>query len=189
MPKLMTPLFFDAAYEAFITDRRFPTPSTRLGSAIVRSSSALFQECWLYWNALRVHCAEDYAKVSDGSGCELWKLWNRRQSTKFNGVSYIVQRSGGSLLVRMDRRKPRRWSSSENAKILSSNWCSRIAVYVFAFGENAQWSLQLNSSISCCTLQMGTPGSGFGAAGKATSAFPFNKENVRNEADYEKFTV
>ena len=29
-------------------------------------------------------------KAADGSDVELWKLWNRRQSTKFNGVSYIV---------------------------------------------------------------------------------------------------
>ena len=28
---------------------------------------------------------------------DLWSLWNRRQSTKFNGVSYIVQRGAEAV--------------------------------------------------------------------------------------------
>jgi LL-diaminopimelate aminotransferase len=32
-----------------------------------------------------------------GEPVELWGLWNRRQSTKFNGVSYIVQRGAEAV--------------------------------------------------------------------------------------------
>jgi LL-diaminopimelate aminotransferase len=36
-------------------------------------------------------------KASDGSNVDLHRLWNRRQSTKFNGVSYIVQRGAEAV--------------------------------------------------------------------------------------------
>lgn len=36
-------------------------------------------------------------KAEDGSDVSLWQLWNRRQSTKFNGVSYVVQRGAEAV--------------------------------------------------------------------------------------------
>jgi LL-diaminopimelate aminotransferase len=36
-------------------------------------------------------------KANCGDDVELWGLWNRRQSTKFNGVSYIVQRGAEAV--------------------------------------------------------------------------------------------
>ena len=33
---------------------------------------------------------------------DLWPLWNRRQSTKFNGVSYVVQR-GAEAVYSLER--------------------------------------------------------------------------------------
>ena len=36
-------------------------------------------------------------RASNGEKVDIWKLWNRRQSTKFNGVSYIVQRGAEAV--------------------------------------------------------------------------------------------
>ena len=36
-------------------------------------------------------------KALNGDSVDLWSLWNRRQSTKFNGVSYIVQRGAEAV--------------------------------------------------------------------------------------------
>ena len=53
---------------------------------------------------------------------DLWPLWNRRQSTKFNGVSYVVQK-GAEAVYSLEGRKQVKGLIDfymENAKIMKN---------------------------------------------------------------------
>jgi len=106
--------------------RRFPTPSTRLtghGSVRFRSFSknAGFTGTRCAFTVVPKNCLRSRPMERK------WKCGSYgTASTKFNGVSYIVQRSRGST-PSPDRRKSRRSSASmENAKIIRETDSSRI---------------------------------------------------------------
>lgn len=42
---------------------------------------------------------------SKGDKIDLWSLWNRRQCTKFNGVSYIVQRGAEAVYSSQGKKR------------------------------------------------------------------------------------
>ncbi|MEM9771867.1 MAG: aminotransferase class I/II-fold pyridoxal phosphate-dependent enzyme, partial [Cyanobacteria bacterium P01_D01_bin.73] len=132
-------------------------------------------------------------KASDGSDVELWGLWNRRQSTKFNGVSYIVQRGAEAVYSDAGRSQTKALISFylENAKIIREK-LTEAGLKVYG-GVNApyvwvqtpdglsSWDF-FDKLLQSCNV-VGTPGSGFGAAGEGyfrISAFN-SRENV-NEA-------
>ena len=100
-------ILFDAAYEAFITDPSLPRSIFEIEGA--RECAIEFRSFSKNAGFTGTRCAFTVVpktlkgKANDGSEVELWKLWNRRQSTKFNGVSYIVQR--GAEAVYSPRRK------------------------------------------------------------------------------------
>ncbi|MFM6409698.1 MAG: aminotransferase class I/II-fold pyridoxal phosphate-dependent enzyme, partial [Microcystis sp.] len=94
-------IFFDAAYEAFITDASLPHSIYEIEGA--RQCAIEFRSFSKNAGFTGTRCALTVvpqslmAKAADGSDVQLWKLWNRRQSTKFNGVSYIVQRGAEAV--------------------------------------------------------------------------------------------
>jgi LL-diaminopimelate aminotransferase len=94
-------IFFDAAYEAFITDPALPHSIYEIEGA--RNCAIEFRSFSKNAGFTGTRCALTVvpktltAKAADGSDVELWKLWNRRQATKFNGVSYIVQRGAEAV--------------------------------------------------------------------------------------------
>ncbi|MGB7520085.1 MAG: LL-diaminopimelate aminotransferase, partial [Spirulinaceae cyanobacterium] len=89
-------ILFDAAYEAYITDPEIPHSIYEIKGA--RDCAIEFRSFSKNAGFTGTRCAFTVvpkgltAKAADGSDVELWKLWNRRQATKFNGVSYIIQR-------------------------------------------------------------------------------------------------
>lgn len=94
-------IIFDSAYEAFITDSALPRSIYEIEGADtvaieVRSFSKTAGFTGLRCGYTVVPKA---LKGTDEHGNEvsLRKLWNRRQSTKFNGASYIVQRGAEAL--------------------------------------------------------------------------------------------
>ena len=117
-------IFFDAAYEAFITDPNLPHSIYEIEGA---------KECAIEFRsfsknagftgtrcALTVVPKNLMGKAKDGSNVELWKLWNRRQSTKFNGVSYVVQRGAEAVYSEEGKSQTRALIDfyMENAKII-----------------------------------------------------------------------
>lgn len=96
-----TLLLFDAAYEAFIQDPAVPRSIYEIPGA--RRCAIEFRSFSKNGGFTGVRCAftvvpkELTAKAKDGSRHALHPLWNRRMSTKFNGVSYIVQRGAEAL--------------------------------------------------------------------------------------------
>jgi LL-diaminopimelate aminotransferase len=200
-------IFFDAAYEAFITDAEIPHSIYEIPGA--KNCAIEFRSFSKTAGFTGTRCAFTVvpktltAKAADGSDVELWKLWNRRQSTKFNGVSYIIQRAAEAVYSAEGQAQVKALISfyMENAKIIREQLTAAgIAVYG---GINAPyvWAKTPNSLSSWdffdqllhkCNV-VGTPGSGFGAAGEGyfrISAFN-SRENVEAAMKRitQKFTV
>jgi LL-diaminopimelate aminotransferase len=190
-------ILFDAAYEAFITDPSIPHSIYEIDGA--RDCAIEFRSFSKNAGFTGTRCALTVVpkslkgKAADGSDVELHRLWNRRQSTKFNGVSYIVQRGAEAVYSEAGQQQTKELINFylENARIIREKLTAAgIAVYG---GVNApyvwlktpkglsSWDFFDKLLQSCYVV--GTPGSGFGAAGEGyfrISAFN-SRENV-NEA-------
>ena len=94
-------ILFDAAYESFITNPDLPHSIFEIEGA--RECAIEFRSFSKNAGFTGTRCALTVVpktlkgKAKDGSDIELWGLWNRRQSTKFNGVSYVVQRAAEAV--------------------------------------------------------------------------------------------
>jgi LL-diaminopimelate aminotransferase len=187
-------IFFDAAYEAYITDPTLPHSIYEIPGA--RDCAIEFRSFSKNAGFTGTRCALTVvpktltAKAKDGSDVELWKLWNRRQSTKFNGVSYIVQRGAEAVYSEAGQEEVKALISFylENAKIIREE-LTKAGISVYG-GVNAPYvwvktpyglsSWDFFDKLLQTVNVVGTPGSGFGAAGEGyfrISAFN-SRENV-----------
>ncbi|MDX2232008.1 MAG: LL-diaminopimelate aminotransferase [Leptolyngbyaceae cyanobacterium bins.349] len=190
-------LLFDAAYEAFITDPAIPHSIYEIEGA---------KECAIEFRSFSknagftgTRCALTVVpktlkgKAADGSDVELWKLWNRRQSTKFNGVSYIVQRGAEAVYSSEGQTQTRELVAfyMENARIIREQLTAAgiqvyggvNAPYVWVKTPNnlSSWDF-FDKLLHVCHV-VGTPGSGFGAAGEGYFRISaFNSRDNVNEA-------
>ncbi|MBE9097707.1 LL-diaminopimelate aminotransferase [Tychonema sp. LEGE 07203] len=200
-------IFFDAAYEAYITDPSLPHSIYEIEGA--RDCAIEFRSFSKNAGFTGTRCALTVVpktltgKAADGSDVEIWKLWNRRQSTKFNGVSYIVQRGAEAVYSEAGKAQIKALVNfyMENAAIIREK-LTAAGIEVFG-GENApyvwvktprgltSWEF-FDKLLETCNV-VGTPGSGFGAAGEGyfrISAFN-SRENVEEAMRriVEKFKV
>jgi len=187
-------LLFDAAYEAYITDDSLPHSIYEIPGA--KEVAIEFRSFSKNAGFTGTRCAytvvpkELTGKAGDGSDVQLHSLWNRRQSTKFNGVSYIVQR--GAEAVYSDEGKSQIRGLVDfymaNAKIICDA-LRGLGLEVFG-GANAPYvwiktPLEMTSwdffdKLLTEANVVGTPGSGFGDSGEGyfrISAFN-SRENV-----------
>ena len=200
-------ILFDAAYEAFITDDSLPHSIYEIEGA--RDCAIEFRSFSKNAGFTGTRCAFTVVpktlmgKAADGSDVELHKLWNRRQSTKFNGVSYIVQRGAEAVYSPAGQEQTKALVSFylENARIVREQLTAAglkvyggvNAPYVWVKTPDGMTSWDFFDKLLNATHIVGTPGSGFGAAGEGyfrLSAFN-SRENV-NEATrriVEKFAV
>ena len=94
-------ILFDAAYEAYITDAGLPHSIYEIPGA--RDCAIEFRSCSKNGGFTGVRCAFTVvpkslnAQTKSGEFQPLHPLWLRRMTTKFNGVSYIVQRGAEAL--------------------------------------------------------------------------------------------
>jgi LL-diaminopimelate aminotransferase len=200
-------IFFDAAYEAFITDPEIPHSIYEIEGA--RDCAIEFRSFSKNAGFTGTRCALTVvpktltAKAKDGSDVELWKLWNRRQSTKFNGVSYIVQRGAEAVYSEEGKSQIKSLVNfyMENAKIIREQLTAAglsvyggvNAPYVWVKTPNGLSSWDFFDKLLNTTNVVGTPGSGFGSAGEGyfrISAFN-SRENVEEAMKRitEKFKV
>ena len=200
-------IFFDAAYEAYITDPDLPHSIYEIEGA--RDCAIEFRSFSKNAGFTGTRCALTVvpktltAKAADGSDVELWKLWNRRQSTKFNGVSYIIQRGAEAVYTEEGQAQVKALISFylENAKMIREKLTAAgisvyggvNAPYVWVKTPNglSSWDF-FDKLLQSCNV-VGTPGSGFGAAGEGyfrISAFN-SRENVEEAMKRitEKFKV
>jgi LL-diaminopimelate aminotransferase len=190
-------IFFDAAYEAFITDPDIPHSIYEIPGA--RDCAIEFRSFSKNAGFTGTRCALTVVpktlmgKAADGSDVEIWKLWNRRQSTKFNGVSYIVQRGAEAVYSDAGKTEIRALVDfyMENAKIIRSALTAAgievhggiNAPYVWLKTPQglSSWDF-FDQLLDKCNV-VGTPGSGFGAAGEGYFRISaFNSRANVNEA-------
>ncbi|MFN6566429.1 LL-diaminopimelate aminotransferase [Dendronalium sp. ChiSLP03b] len=200
-------IFFDAAYEAYITDPDIPHSIYEIAGA--REVAIEFRSFSKNAGFTGTRCALTVvpktltAKAADGSDVEIWKLWNRRQSTKFNGVSYIVQRGAEAVYSQDGQAQIKALVGFylENAKIIREQLTAAgldvyggvNAPYVWVKTPDDLSSWEFFDKLLHTVNVVGTPGSGFGAAGEGyfrISAFN-SRENVEEATKRitEKFTA
>ncbi len=187
-------LFFDAAYEAFITEPGIPRSIYEIEGA--EKCAIEFRSFSKTAGFTGVRCALTVvpealmARTADGELSSLNKLWNRRQSTKFNGVSYPVQKAAAAVY------SDEGWAQiqqtidyyMENARLIREGLqAAGLTVYgginapyiwLKTPGGMTSWEF-FDKLLSECHV-VGTPGSGFGPSGEGyyrLSAFG-DRENV-----------
>ena len=200
-------IFFDAAYEAFIKDPSLPHSIFEIEGA--RDCAIEFRSFSKNAGFTGTRCALTVvpktltAKAADGSNVEIWKLWNRRQSTKFNGVSYIIQRGAEAVYSEAGQTQIQALVNFylDNAKIIRQDLTNAglsvyggvNAPYVWVKTPHGLSSWEFFDKLLETVNVVGTPGSGFGAAGEGyfrISAFN-SRENVEEAMKRitAKFTV
>ena len=186
-------ILFDAAYEAFIQDESIPHSIYEIEGA--RDCAIEFRSFSKNAGFTGTRCAftvipKSLKGKAGEEEVDLWSLWNRRQSTKFNGVSYIVQRGAEAVYSKEGQIQIKRLVSfyMENAQIIKSNLTSAGFEVFGAINAPYAWIKTPNNMGSWDFFDfllekanvVGTPGSGFGAAGEGyfrLSAFN-TRENV-----------
>lgn len=190
-------ILFDAAYEAFITDPTIPHSIYEIEGA--RECAIEFRSFSKNAGFTGTRCALTVVpktlmgKAADGSEVALHGLWNRRQSTKFNGVSYIVQRGAEAVYSPEGQAQTKALIDfyMENARIIREQLTAAgIAVYggvnapyvwVKTPNDLTSWDF-FDKLLHTCHV-VGTPGSGFGAAGEGYFRISaFNSRDNVNEA-------
>lgn len=187
-------ILFDAAYEAYITDETIPHSIYECEGA--KEVAIEFRSFSKNAGFTGVRCAWTVVPqalkglTAGGEEVELHKLWMRRHTTKFNGVSYIVQRGAEAVYSEDGREQIGQIIAFylENARLIREGLESA-GLEVFG-GVNAPYVwLKTPAGLSSWAFfdkllsdahVVGTPGSGFGAAGEGyfrISAFN-SRENV-----------
>jgi LL-diaminopimelate aminotransferase len=173
-------ILYDAAYEAFITDPEIPHSIYEIEGA--RDVAIEFRSFSKNAGFTGTRCAFTVVpkslsgKTSTGESTDIHPIWNRRHCTKFNGVSYPIQR--GAEAAYSDDGKAQIGDLVsfylENARLLREGLTAAgITVYG---GVNAPYVwLKTPGGLSSWDFfdrlldrghLVGTPGSGFGAAGE-----------------------
>lgn len=201
-----TLVLFDAAYEAFISDSAIPRSIYEIPGA--RKCAIEFRSFSKNGGFTGLRCAftvvpkELTAKAKDGSRHALHPLWNRRMSTKFNGVAYIVQRAAEAVYSPEGKAEVAALIAHYmgNAKILREGAAAAglkvfggvNAPYVWVKAPAGYTSWQIFDKFLKEANVVITPGSGFGSAGEGyfrVSAFNSraNAEEVAKRIQALKF--
>lgn len=189
-------LFYDAAYEAYITDPEIPHSIYEIKGA--RKCAIEFHSYSKTAGFTGVRCGytiipkELTAVTVDGKQrVNLNQLWDRRQSTKFNGTSYISQRAAEAIYTQEGKKQIQETIDyyMENAKIMRET-LSKLSYKVYG-GVNApylwvktpdgmdSWKFFEQLLYGCGIVC--TPGVGFGPSGEGyfrLTSFG-NREDVR----------
>lgn len=173
-------ILYDSAYEAFITEENIPHSIYEIEGA--KDVAIEFKSFSKNAGFTGVRCAyvvipkELKGFSKDGKEYEINKLWNRRTCTKFNGVSYIVQRGAEATFSKRGKEEIKENINyyMENAKIIKQGL--EEAGFKVCGGVNSPYVwLKVPKNISSWEFFdklleevniVGTPGSGFGPSGE-----------------------
>ncbi len=186
-------ILYDAAYEAFIRDESLPRSIYEIEDA--REVAIEFRSFSKTAGFTGTRCAftvvpkECLAFDSEGNKQALHPLWNRRHSTKFNGVSYPVQKAAAAVYSDAGKAQTRKLVDYylKNAALIRTEIKTlgfdcvggENSPYIWIDGKKDSWGFfdqLLNEAGVVCT-----PGAGFGTCGEGfirISAFN-SYENVQ----------
>ncbi len=178
-------ILYDAAYEAFITDPEIPHSIYEIERekkvaiefrSFSKTAGFTGTRC-----AFTVIPGELMAHDNEGNAHPVKPLWMRRHTTKFNGVSYPVQRAAAAIYTPEGSKEVKAVIAYylENAKIMRESL--KDAGYTVFGGVNAPyvWVKTRNGMSSWAFFDkllneanvVGTPGSGFGPSGEGYFRF------------------
>ena len=167
-------ILFDAAYEAFVQEGLprsiFEIPGAR---------TCAIEFCSLSKTAGFTGTRCGYTVVPkelSREGMSLHSMWLRRQTTKFNGVSYPVQKAAAAVFTEegMTGCKENLAVYQENAKIIADTltqmgiwFCGGVhSPYIWMQCPDGMTSWEFFDDLLAKTGIVGTPGSGFGRNGE-----------------------
>lgn len=173
-------ILYDSAYECFITDETLP----RSIFAIDGAKKCAIEFCSLSKTAGFTGTRCGYTIVpkdltftaSNTAQMSLNAMWNRRQTTKFNGVSYIVQKGAAAVfsVEGMAQCKKNIQYYQENARIIAEGLAQKNIRYFGGVNSPYIWFECPNNMDSWDFFDyllrnaqiVGTPGAGFGKNGQ-----------------------
>lgn len=173
-------LLFDAAYEAFISDPDLPHSIYEIsGAQEVAIEMRSFSKTAGFTGTRCAYMVVPKAlmgKGPDGKAVSINKLWDRRHATKFNGVSYPVQRGAEACFSEEGRRQIQENVQyyMENARIIREALTSLNmevfggvhAPYIWVKTPGGMDSWSFFDKLLQEAHIVGTPGSGFGPSGE-----------------------
>ena len=163
-------ILFDAAYECFVSDENLPRSIFEIEGA----KDCAIEFCSLSKTAGFTGTRCGYTVVPKALGV-LNKMWVRRQTTKFNGVPYIVQRGAEAVFSEEGQKEIRENINyyKENAKVISDTlkecgiWHvgGKHSPYIWLKCPNGMDSWTFFDYLLENAQVVGTPGAGFGKNG------------------------
>lgn len=168
-------ILFDAAYEAFVSDPALPRSIYEIEGA----KKCAIEFCSLSKTAgfTGTRCGYTIVPMQlQFDGASLNKFWLRRQTTKFNGVSYIVQKGAAAVFTPEGLMQIKENISyyMENARMIAEA-LTQMDIY-FTSGKNSPYIwLQCPEGMASWDYfdlllekagVVGTPGAGFGQNGE-----------------------
>jgi LL-diaminopimelate aminotransferase len=182
-------ILFDSAYESYIVDKNLPRSIYEIEGA---------KSCAIEFNSLSKTAGFTgtrlgYTIVPHGlvfEGVSLNKLWLRRQTTKFNGVPYVIQKAAEAVFTEEGQKEIRANIEyyRENARIIAETldslgvWYTggKNSPYIWLKAFDGMTSWEFFDYLLREANIVGTPGAGFGANGEGffrLTAFG-NRENT-----------
>ncbi|MBR2374953.1 MAG: LL-diaminopimelate aminotransferase [Clostridia bacterium] len=167
-------ILYDAAYECFVTD-----DAARSIFEVEGARKCAIELCSFSKTAGFTGTRCGYTVVPEElvfDGMSLRKMWLRRQTTKFNGVSYIVQKGAAAVFTEAGEKQIQDNLAyyRENAKLIAA--CMDECGIAYTGGKNSPYIwLQCPSGMTSWEFfdyllkeiqVVGTPGSGFGRNGE-----------------------
>lgn len=164
-------ILFDSAYECFISDEALPRSIYEIEGA----KNCAIEFCSLSKTAGFTGTRCGYTIVPNALGA-LNKMWVRRQTTKFNGVPYIIQRGAEAVFTEQGQKEITENISyyKENAKIISDT-LNRLGIWHVGGKHSPYIWLKCPNNMSSWGFfdyllenaqVVGTPGAGFGKNGE-----------------------
>lgn len=172
-------IIFDSAYEAFISDPELP----RSIYAVEGAKKCAIEMCSLSKTAgfTGTRCGytiipeELIVKASDGTDVSLAQIWGRRQGSKFNGVSYPIQRGAEAVFTPEGQKQTHEAIDHyrRNAKVMADA-LTELGIkftgginspYIWLKCPNNMGSWEFFDYLLNNIQVVGTPGEGFGKNG------------------------
>lgn len=173
-------ILYDAAYEAFITNPAIP----RSIYVVEGAKECAVELCSFSKTAGFTGTRCGYTVVphalcreaANGTMMELNKMWLRRQTTKFNGVPYIIQRGAEAVLSAQGQKECGEMLEfyRENARIMMRTFDQKgiryfggvYSPYIWLECPNNMGSWEFFEYLLNKLAIVGTPGAGFGSMGE-----------------------